>query len=164
MKIREATAKDFDDVIYIWSEHLLNNCQFFTTNEINNQGKLVVEKYLNNPAFKSFVLTVEDQVIGFSCIKDNEILFSTVEQRFLGKGFRSFMLKYLLENYAVDTTYVYSANIQTLAFYTSIGFIIEDKIDDIIFSSQYHINKLKLSATPQEIIEKIAAKNKDFFK
>lgn len=75
MKIREATAKDFDDVVYIWSEHLLNNCQFFTTNEINNQGKLVVEKYLNNPAFKSFVLTVEDQVIGFSCIKDNEILF-----------------------------------------------------------------------------------------
>ncbi|BCL52399.1 GNAT family N-acetyltransferase [Francisella tularensis] len=164
MKIREATAKDFDDVVYIWSEHLLNNCQFFTTNEINNQGKLVVEKYLNNPAFKSFVLTVEDQVIGFSCIKDNEILFSTVEQRFLGKGFRSFMLKYLLENYAVDTAYVYSVNIQTLAFYTSIGFIIEDKIDDIIFSSQYHINKLKLSATPQEIIEKIAAKNKDFFK
>ncbi|AEE26715.1 GNAT family N-acetyltransferase [Francisella hispaniensis] len=163
MKIREATAKDFDDVVYIWSEHLLNNCQFFTTNEINNQGKLVVEKYLNNPAFKSFVLTVEDRVIGFSCIKDNEILFSTVEQRFLGKGFRSFMLKYLLENYAVDTAYVYSANIQTLAFYTSIGFIIEDKIDDIIFSSQYHINKLKLSATPQETIEKIAAKNKDFF-
>ncbi|MDE4940464.1 GNAT family N-acetyltransferase, partial [Francisella tularensis subsp. holarctica] len=35
--------------------------------------------------------------------------------------------------------------------------------DDIIYSSQYHINKLKLSATPQEIIEKIAAKNKDFF-
>ncbi|MBK2241483.1 GNAT family N-acetyltransferase, partial [Francisella tularensis] len=61
------------------------------------------------------------------------------------------------------TAYVYSVNIQTLAFYTSIGFIIEDKIDDIIFSSQYHINKLKLSATPQEIIEKIAAKNKDFF-
>ncbi|MDE5030134.1 GNAT family N-acetyltransferase, partial [Francisella tularensis subsp. holarctica] len=30
-------------------------------------------------------------------------------------------------------------------------------IDDIIFSSQYHIYKLKLSATPQEIIEKIAA-------
>lgn len=29
MKIREATAKDFDDVVYIWSEHLLNNCQFF---------------------------------------------------------------------------------------------------------------------------------------
>ncbi|MDE4940360.1 GNAT family N-acetyltransferase, partial [Francisella tularensis subsp. holarctica] len=76
MKIREATDKDFDDVVYIWSEHLLNNFQFFTTNEIINQGKLVVEKYINNTAFKSFVLTVEDQFIGFSCINDNEILFS----------------------------------------------------------------------------------------
>ncbi|ALB01407.1 acetyltransferase [Francisella persica ATCC VR-331] len=162
MEIREATAKDFEDIVYIWSEYLLNNCQFFTTNEINNQGKLVVDKYLNDPAFKSFVLTVEGQVIGFSCIKDNEILFSTVESRFLGKGLRSFMLKYLLENYSVDTAYVYSANIQTLAFYTSIGFIIEDRIEDIIFSSQYHINKLKLSGIPQEIAQKIAAKNKNF--
>ena len=47
------------------------------------------------------------------------------------------MLKYLLENYSIDTAYVYNANIQTLAFYTSIGFIIEDRIEDIIFSSQY---------------------------
>ncbi|MDE5004848.1 GNAT family N-acetyltransferase, partial [Francisella tularensis subsp. holarctica] len=61
MKIRDATAKDFDDVVYIWSEHLLNNCQFITTNEINNQGKRVVEKYLNNPAFKIFVFKFEDQ-------------------------------------------------------------------------------------------------------
>lgn len=124
---------------------------------------MVVDKYLNDPIFKSFVLTAEGQVIGFSCIKDNEILFSTVESRFLGKGFRSFMLKYLLENYSVDTAYVYNANIQTLAFYTSIGFIIEDRIEDIIFSSQYyHINKLKLSGIPQEIAQKIAAKNKNF--
>ena len=162
MEIREATAKDFDDIVYIWLEYLLNNCQFFTTNEINNQGKLVVDKYLSDPAFKSFVLTAEGQVIGFSCIKDNEILFSTVESRFLGKGLRSFMLKYLLENYSVDTAYVYSANIQTLAFYTSIGFIFEDRIEDIIFSSQYHINKLKLSGIPQEIAQKIATKNKNF--
>lgn len=60
------------------------------------------------------------------------------------------MLKYLLESYSVDTVYVYNANILTLAFYTSIGFIIEDRIEDIIFSSQY--NKLKLSGISQEIV------------
>ena len=82
----------------------------FTT-KINNQGKLVVDKYLNDTAFKSFVLKAEGQVIGFSCIKDNEIIFSTVESRFLGKGLRSFMLKYLLENYSVLILYMYTVQI-----------------------------------------------------
>lgn len=40
MEIREATAKDFDDIVYIWLEYLLNNYQFFTTNKVNNQGKV----------------------------------------------------------------------------------------------------------------------------
>ncbi|APC91180.1 MULTISPECIES: GNAT family N-acetyltransferase [Francisella] len=163
MKIRKATNKDFEGIAYIWSEHLLTNCQFFTTHEIKNQEKVVVDKYINDPALKSFVLIVEEQLIGISCIRDKEILFSAVDPKLLGKGFRSFMLKYLLENYDVDAAYVFSANIQTMAFYTSIGFIIEDRVDDFIFSSQYQLNKLKLSESPQETAQKIAAKNKNFF-
>lgn len=62
MEIREATAKDFDDIVYIWLEYLLNNYQFFTTNKVNNQGRLVV----NDLTFKSFILTAEGQVIGGS--------------------------------------------------------------------------------------------------
>lgn len=79
---------------------------------------------------------------------------------FFGKGLGEAMVKYLFENHDIDTAYVYCSDMHSLAFYTALGFIIDDRIDDIFFDNRYKLNRLKLSISPKEAAERIAAKKK----
>ncbi|QEO57340.1 MULTISPECIES: GNAT family N-acetyltransferase [Francisella] len=160
MKIRKATSKDFKDMLYIWKECISTTCQFLTTSEINKEVEILEEKYLNTPETKCFVQVVDDENVGFACIRDKELLFSPVLPSFFGKGLGEAMVKYLFENHDIDTAYVYCSDMHSLAFYTALGFIIDDRIDDIFFDNRYKLNRLKLSISPKEGAERIAAKKK----
>ena len=163
MQIRKATQKDFKDMLIIWEECISKTCQFLTTSEINKEVDVLEEKYFKNPNVKSFVQIRNDEIVGFSCIRDKELLFAPIDPRLFGKGIGEATVKYLFEKYAVDTAYVYSNDMHSLAFYTNLGFAIEDRIEDIFFDNAYQLNKLKLIVTPKEAAEKIAAKKKKPF-
>ncbi|ASG67912.1 acetyltransferase [Francisella halioticida] len=163
MQIRKAAPKDFKDMLIIWEECISKTCQFLTTSEINKEVDVLEEKYFRNPNVKSFVQVIDDEVVGFSSIRDKELLFSPIYPSFFGKGIGETTVKYLFEKYAVDTAYVYSNDMHSLAFYTNLGFAIEDKIEDIFFDNAYQLNKLKLTVSPKEAAEKIAAKKRKSF-
>lgn len=163
MKIRKATAKDFKDMLYIWTECISKTCHFLTTSEIKAQEKTLEDKYFKNTDMQFFVQVIDDEVIGFACIKGKELFFSPILPKFFGKGFGETMVKYLFEKYAVDIAYVYCTDMHSLAFYTALGFAIEEKVDDIFFDNEYELNRLKLTVSPKEAAEKIAAKDKSPF-
>lgn len=160
MQIRKATSKDFKDMLIIWEECISKTCQFLTTSEINKEVETLEEKYFKDPNVKSFVQVIDDEIVGFSCIREKELLFTPIDPRYFGKGIGETVVKYLFEKYEIDTTYVYSNDIHSLAFYTALGFVIDDKIEDIFFDNDYQLNRLKLTVSPKEAAAKIIAKKK----
>jgi ribosomal protein S18 acetylase RimI-like enzyme len=160
MQIRKANSKDFKDMLIIWEECISKTCQFLTTSEINKEMEALEAKYFKDSNVKSFVQVIDDEIVGFSCIRDNELLFTPIDPRYFGKGIGENVVKYLFEKYEIDTAYVYSNDIQSLAFYTALGFVIDDKIEDIFFDNGYQLNRLKLTVSPKEAAAKIVAKKK----
>lgn len=160
MQIRKATAKDYKDMLVIWEECVSKTCQFLTTNEINIVVETLEEKYFRDPNIKSFVQIIDDKIIGFSCIRDKELLFTPIDPRLFGKGIGETVVKYLFEKYGVDTAYVYSNDMVSLAFYTALGFAIEDRTEDTFFNNNHQLNRLKLTVSPKEAAERIATKKK----
>ncbi|MED7818361.1 MULTISPECIES: GNAT family N-acetyltransferase [unclassified Francisella] len=160
MQIRKATAKDYKDMLIIWEECISKTCQFLTTNEINKEVETLEEKYFTDPNVKSFVQIIDGEMVGFSSIRDNELLFTPLNPRLFGKGISESIVGYLFDKHAIDTAYVYSNDMDTLAFYTSLGFAIEDRIEDIFFNNGYQLNRLKLTMSPKEAAQRIAAKKK----
>lgn len=159
MEIRKATPADFDAMIDIWSECISATCHFLTTAEIKKLEKVFQEKYLVDPEIKFFVQTMDDgQVFGFACIRGKELLFSSVHPRLFGKGLGEKMVEFLLREYQVNTTYVYRSDMHSLAFYSAIGFVIDDRIEDIFFGNPYEINKLKILISPDMAADRLAAK------
>ena len=144
----------------IWSECIMVTCYFLTTSEIKNLGKIFEEKFLNNPEISHFTQWMDGKLIGFACMKGNDILFTPIEPKLFGKGYGELMVKYLLENFDVEHTYTYCSDMHSLAFYSALGFDIEDKIDDIFFGNDYKINQLKLAVSREEAIKRIDSKNK----
>lgn len=158
MEIKKATPQDHAKMAYIWSECIMVTCFFLTTSEINKIEKLFEEKFLKDPEISYFTQWVDDELIGFACMREDNILFTPVEPKLFGKGYGELMIKYLLENYNVKHTYVYCSDMHFLAFYSSLGFEIDDKIEDIFFGNDYQINKLKLGVSREEAIKRIEAK------
>ncbi|AIT10066.1 acetyltransferase [Candidatus Francisella endociliophora] len=163
MEIRKATPQDFEKMLFIWSECISATCHFLTTSEIKKLEKIFEEKHLVDPEIQYFVQAVDGEVFGFACIKGKDLLFSPVDPRLFGKGLGEKMIEFLFREHGIDTTYVYSSDMHSLAFYTALGFVVEDKIEDIFFDNPYEINKLKLLISPVEAADKIAAKGKTPF-
>ena len=160
MEIKKATPQDHTKMAYIWSECIMVTCYFLTTSEINKLEKVFEEKFLNNPEISHFTQLMDGKLIGFACMKGNDILFTPIEPKLFGRGYGELMVKYLLENFDVEHTYTYCSDMHSLVFYSALGFEIEDKIDDIFFGNDYKINKLKLAVSREEAIKRIDSKNK----
>ena len=99
-------------------------------------------------------------LIGFACMRNNDILFTPVEPRLFGKDYDEMMIKYLLERFDIMYTYAYCADMHLLAFYSALGFEIDDKIDDIFFGNDYKVNQLRLDISRKEAIKRIEEKIK----
>lgn len=157
MEIRKATPQDFEIMLNICSECILKTCYFLTTSEINKLVKVFKEKHLVDPETEFFVQSIDEEVFGFAGIRGKELLYSHIDPRLFGKGWAEKMVEYLFREYGVDTAYVYCSDIDSLAFYSKLGFIIDDKIKDTFFNNPYDVNRLKLSMTPLQAADKIAA-------
>ncbi|MFT4694570.1 MAG: putative acetyltransferase [Francisella sp.] len=162
MEIKKATPQDHAKMTYIWSECIMVTCYFLTTSEINKLEKVFEEKFLNNPEISHFTQWVDGELIGFACMRGNDILFTPIEPKLFGKGYGEFMIKYLLESFDVGHAYTYCSDMHSLAFYSALGFEIEEKIEDIFFGNDYQINQLKLGVSREEAIKRINAKNRRF--
>ena len=160
MEIREATSQDHDKMIDIWSEFIMVTCHFLTTNEITKLKIVFEEKFLNNPEMSYLTQWEDGGLIGFACMRNNDILFTPVEPRLFGKGYDEMMIKYLLERFDIRYTYAYCADMHSLAFYSALGFEIDDKIDDIFFGNDYKVNQLRLGISRKEAIKRIEEKIK----
>lgn len=159
MKIRKATPKDFEAMINIWAECISSTCHFLTTSEIKKLEKVFQEKYLIDPEIQYFVQTMDDgEVFGFACIRGKELLFSPIYPRLFGKGLGEKMMEFLLREHQIDTAYVYRSDMHSLAFYSTIGFVIDDRIEDIFFGNPYEINKLKIPISPNIAADRLVAK------
>lgn len=165
MEIRKATPQDFEKMLYIWSECVSKTCDFLTTAEIKRLEKIFEEKHLVDPEIEYFVqsMDMDGEVFGFACIRGKELLFSPVDPRLFGKGLGEKMIEFLFREYQINTTYVYTSDMHSLAFYSALGFVIDDKIEDIFFGNSYQINKLKLLVSPEVAADRIAAKSNSPF-
>lgn len=158
MEIKRATPKDYAKMTSIWSECIMVTCYFLTTSEINKLEKVFEEKFLNNLEILHLTQWMDGELIGFACMRGNDILFTPIEPKLFGKGYGEVMIRYILENFDVERTYTYCSDMHSLAFYSALGFEIEDKIDDIFFNNDYQLNQLKLAVSREEAIKRIDAK------
>lgn len=158
MDIRKATPKDYDNMKSTWSECISTTCYFLTTREIKKLEEQFEEKFLKDPEIEFFTQWLDDQFIGFACMRGSDILFSPINPAYFGKGYGETMIAYLLENYEVARAYVYCSDMHSLAFYSKLGFEIEDKISDIFFGNPYEINQLKLGISQEEALKRIRSK------
>lgn len=158
IKIKKATPQDHENMKYVWTECVSTTCDFLTTNEINRLEKAFEDKYLNDPSIVYFTQWMGDEFIGFGCIRDKDILFTPVNPVHFGKGYGENMIAYILENYEVERAYVYCSDMHALAFYSNLGFEIEDKISDIFFGNSYEINQLRLGISQEEALKLVKSK------
>lgn len=100
-------------------------CHFLTTNEITKLKIVFEEKFLNNPEMSYLTQWEDGGLIGFACMRNNDILFTPVEPRLFGKDYDEMMIKYLLERFDIMYTYAYCADMHLLAFYSALGFEID---------------------------------------
>lgn len=158
MDIRKATQQDHEKMKYIWSECISTTCYFLTTGEIKKLEKEFEEKFLKDPKLDYYTLWLGDEFVGFACVRGKEILFSPINPLYFGKGYGEIMIAYLLENHKIERTYVYCSDMHSLAFYSSMGFEIEDRIPDIFFGNSYELNKLKLGIPQEEALKLVKSK------
>ncbi|AXA34299.1 MULTISPECIES: GNAT family N-acetyltransferase [Francisella] len=158
MDIRKATPQDHEKMKYVWSECILTTCYFLTTREIKKLEKEFEEKFLKDPNINYFTQWLGDEFVGFACIRGKDILFTPINPVYFGKRYGEQMVAYILENYEIERTYVYCSDMHSLAFYSNLGFEIEDRIPDIFFGNPYEINQLRLGVSQEEALRLVKSK------
>lgn len=136
---QRATQQDYDKVLQIW-EKSAQATHHFLSREDFIFYKVIIPQHLDSVDL--LLWYDEINLVGFSGVSEDELVMLFLDPDFIGKGYGSKVLRYLIENADIKKIDVNTQNEQAKQFYISHGFRVasEDAVDG--FGKPYPITHL----------------------
>ncbi|GGC75447.1 GNAT family N-acetyltransferase [Enterococcus wangshanyuanii] len=139
LKKRTATKSDYVLILEIWERSVKATHHFLSEEDVDFYKKIIPESLAS---VDLSLWTDEERVVGFSGIDEDELVMLFLDPAFIGKGYGSKILTYLINNDGIKRIDVNTQNKQAKAFYLHHGFTIESEDERDGFGKPYPITHL----------------------
>lgn len=127
--IRKYSSKDLDSVLELWLDTSLQAHDFVADGFWESQVESMRDIYI--PASETYVYEVEQNIVGFYSLYENNLAAIFVSAEFQGRGIGKKLLNHAKEQRAALTLSVYKENQASYQFYLSQGFrVISEQNDE----------------------------------
>lgn len=136
---KEATKNNYEAILNIWEKSAKETHHFLSKDDFEFY-KRIIPQHLDSVSLSLWYDS--ENLIGFSGINETELVMLFLDPDFIGKGYGSRILLWLMENKKINRIDVNTQNEKAKIFYLKHGFKIfsEDEIDG--FGKPYPITHL----------------------